>query len=231
MTTLDDRPVTVTAWAARELRTRQPARNTSDVAWAAADVLAAAYVATRNPGLREAAAGFERAARPPWGRVPPRTAAGDALRTAAWCLYRCQRRHFPGTRLLAVLAGLAQALAELRQAQRRRQAQAEAARRAATLIGAPATATTFRPARPAEPARNAARRASGPQARRSRGLQPGRGDSGRNQPGLRLTRSPGCALPSSANSRPTPLCGSPRASPPLAAPPGAPNRHRAPSPL
>jgi hypothetical protein len=160
----------VADWAARELRTRQPSRNTADIAWAAADVLAAAYIATRNPGLRKAAAGFERAARPPWGRIPPRTPAGDALRTAAWCLYRCQRRHSPGTRLLLALAGLARALADLRRAQRRRHAQAEAARRAAAWIQAPGTATTFRPVRPAEPARTAARRAPGPQPRRGRSL-------------------------------------------------------------
>ena len=159
----------VADWAARELRTRQPARATSDIAWAAADVLAAAYTATRNPGLRQAAAGFERAARPPWGRVPPRTPAGDALRTAAWCLYRCQRRHSPGTVLLLALASLARAIAELRQAQRR-QAQAEAALRAARWIEAPATATAFRPPRPEQSVSRAARRAPAPQPRRGRAL-------------------------------------------------------------
>ena len=159
----------VADWAARELRTRQPAARTTDVAWAAADVLTAAYIATRNPGLREAAAGFERAARPPWGRVPPRTSAGDALRTAAWCLYRCQRSHSPGTRLLLALADLARAIAALRETQKRL-AQAEAARRAARWIEAPGTATAFRPQRPAPSVQRAARRASGPQPRRGRSL-------------------------------------------------------------
>jgi len=157
----------VADWAAREIRTRQPARNTTDAAWAAADVLAAAYIATRNPGLREAAAGFERAARPPWGRIPPRTTIGDALRTAAWCLYRCQPRHSPGTLLLDALLSLARAIAALRQAQRRL-AQAEAALAAAKWIRAPATATAFRPQLPAELVNRAARRATAPPPRRGR---------------------------------------------------------------
>ena len=159
----------VADWAAAQIRSRQPGQ-AGDAAWAAADVLAAAYVATRNPGLRQAAAGFERAARPPWGRVPERTGAGDALRTAAWCLYRCQPRHSPGARLLAALARLAGAIAGLRQAQRRL-AQADAARRAAGWIQAPATATAFRPQAPVASMRRAARRAPGPlQPRRGRGL-------------------------------------------------------------
>ena len=153
--------------AAREMRLTRSTARTGDIAQAAAAVLAAAYAATRNPGLRQAAEGFERAARPPWGRVPPRTALGDALRTAAWCLYHCQRRHSPGTVLLTALAGLARALADLRQAQRR-YAQAEAARRAGRWIEAPATATTFRPSRPAESVSRTARRAPFPQPQRRR---------------------------------------------------------------
>jgi hypothetical protein len=89
----------------------------------------------------------------------PRTGAGDALRTAAWCLYRCQPRHSPGTLLLDALLSLARAIAALRQAQRRL-AQAEAALAAAKWIRAPATVTAFRPQRPAGPVNRAARRAT-----------------------------------------------------------------------
>ena len=158
----------VADWAAAQVRASPPGQ-ASDAAWAAADVLAAAYAATRNPGLRQAAAGLERAARPPWGRIPERAGAGDALRTAAWCLYRCQPRHSPGRALLAALARLADAIAALRRAQQHA-AQAEAARRAAEWIRAPGTATAFRPQAPTEAALRAARRASGPQPRRGRGL-------------------------------------------------------------
>lgn len=55
----------------------------SDVAWAAADVLHVAAQASDNPELRKAGDAFDRAARQPYGRIPPRSSAGARLRHAA----------------------------------------------------------------------------------------------------------------------------------------------------
>jgi len=55
----------------------------ADAAWAAADALHAAARATGNRVLRCAADGYDRAARAPHRRVPPRSREGDGLRTAA----------------------------------------------------------------------------------------------------------------------------------------------------
>ncbi|GAA2614228.1 hypothetical protein SMC26_24115 [Actinomadura fulvescens] len=54
-----------------------------DACWAAADILHAAARATGNQHLRRAADAYDRAARMPYGRVPPATPAGNGLRTAA----------------------------------------------------------------------------------------------------------------------------------------------------
>jgi hypothetical protein len=54
-----------------------------DTAWAAADTLYAAAAALGDPGLRQAADVFARAARPPHARIPRPTPAGPA----------CGRRH------------------------------------------------------------------------------------------------------------------------------------------
>ena len=48
----------------------------ADAAWAAADTLHAAARALRSPMLRCAADGYDRAARAPFGRLPPRTRRG-----------------------------------------------------------------------------------------------------------------------------------------------------------
>src|ERR1019366_6201350 len=52
-------------------------------AWATADALHAAASALHSPILRCAAAGYDRAARAPYGRIPRRSQQGDQLRTAA----------------------------------------------------------------------------------------------------------------------------------------------------
>jgi hypothetical protein len=54
-----------------------------DVCWAASDVLHVAAQASGSIHLRRAADAYDRAARPPYGRLPAPTAAGNGLRTAA----------------------------------------------------------------------------------------------------------------------------------------------------
>ena len=147
----------VAGQAARELAAGRPGR--ADIAWAAADLLTAAAAATGNPELGRAADGFGRAARSPWGRTPATSPGGLMLRTAAYLLASCrpggQRSRTAWRALVTALAGLAQAVADLRAAQQR-QLQAAAAREAATRLaartvpdweGMPLTSVTF----PSEP--------------------------------------------------------------------------------
>ena len=79
----------VAADAARQLRASPAAAQSADIAWAAADVLTAAAQATGSPELQQAADGFSRAARASWGRIPPPSPGGAALRTAAYLLAAC----------------------------------------------------------------------------------------------------------------------------------------------
>ena len=146
--------------AARQLRARPAPGQAADIAWAAADVLYAAADATGSAELRRAADGFDRAARAPWGRIPPPSAAGSALRTAAYLMARPvpdrTRRKITRMTLSLALASLAGAVADLRQAQQR-PLQAAAARHAAARLSTvtarpvpgPALGTTFGPAGPA----------------------------------------------------------------------------------
>jgi hypothetical protein len=122
----------VATQAAREIAAGRP--GWTDTAWAAADLLTVAAESTGNPEMLKAADGFARAARPPWGRLPERSPSGMMLRAAA----RMAASLGPSDghtealrRLLMALAGLADALAELRTAQQRL-LQARAAREAAT---------------------------------------------------------------------------------------------------
>ena len=144
--------------AARQLRGRPGPDQAADIAWAAADVLNAAADATGSAELRAAADGFDRAARAPWGRIPPPTAAGSVLRTAAYLLALPvpdrTRRKITRMALAAALAGLASAVADLRQAQQRL-LQAAAARHAAARLAAAAAgpAPARGPARPGPPPR------------------------------------------------------------------------------
>ena len=89
--------------------------------------------------LTTAADTFDRAAREPWGRIPPRSPDGQALRACARSLANLGRvRHGDGVQLLplvAAIADLIDAVAALRTAQHR-DAQADAARRAAATLRA-----------------------------------------------------------------------------------------------
>ena len=87
--------------------------------------------------LRQAADAYDRAARPPYGRIPPPTPAGNRLREAARLLsafaYLTGDRSLTPIVLVTKLAALAEAVAELRESQRHA-AQAAAARAAAERL-------------------------------------------------------------------------------------------------
>ncbi len=103
--------------------------------------------------LREAADSYQRAAREPFGRIPPPTTAGSQLRQAARLM--AAYAHVSGDRtsewaiVIVRLAALAEAVAELRDAQQRA-AQAHAALTAAQQLR---TVRFAPPARPPGPPR------------------------------------------------------------------------------
>jgi hypothetical protein len=105
----------------------------ADAAWAAADTLHVAARALHNPALRLAADSYDRAARARYGRIPPASNEGARLRVAARLLALAgvtSGTSLAMAALIANLAALAIAVAELRAAQQRA-AQAAAARAAA----------------------------------------------------------------------------------------------------
>ncbi len=106
----------------------------ADAAWAASDTLHAAAAALGSRVVREAATAYDRAARLSYGRLPRRTPTGTSLRRAARLLsaagYVGRDRTLVYAGLVTRLAGLAEAVGDLRIAQQHR-AQAGAARRAA----------------------------------------------------------------------------------------------------
>jgi hypothetical protein len=99
---------------------RDPGR-AADAAWAAADALHTAARITSSRALRCAADAYDRAARAPFGRLPPCTSAGNRLRTAARALALIGQPD--GDTCLAALAlignlvALTLAVAEMRQAE------------------------------------------------------------------------------------------------------------------
>ena len=121
----------------------------ADTAWATSDTLHTAAAALGSRILRQAADAYDRAARPPYGRIPPPSPAGNQLRQAARLLsaFACLTgdRSMTSIVLITKLAELAEAVAELRHAQQHA-AQAAAARTAAEQLYAAA-----RPAPPAQP--------------------------------------------------------------------------------
>jgi hypothetical protein len=125
----------------------------ADAAWAASDLLHAAAAALGSDGLRQAADAFDRAARAQHGRIPAPDPAGAGLRQAARLIGACAYLTRDPARtwlvLIARLAALADAVAELREVQQRA-AQAAAARTAARHLHAatrpaPAGRTTAAP--------------------------------------------------------------------------------------
>ena len=124
------------AQLAAEMATARSGR--ADIAYAAADLLAAAAQATGNPELHRAADGLNRAARAPWSRPPVASPPGAMLRTAAYLLAACapvRQRTAARRSLIIALVGLARAVARLRAAQQRK-LQADAARNAAARLAA-----------------------------------------------------------------------------------------------
>jgi hypothetical protein len=121
----------------------------ADAAWATSGTLHTAAAALGSRILRQAADAYDRAARPPYGRIPPPSPAGNQLRHAARLLsaLACLTgdRSMAPIILITRLAALAEAVAELRESQQHA-AQAAAARTAAEHLH-----TAARPAPPAQP--------------------------------------------------------------------------------
>ena len=142
----------------------------ADAAWATSDTLHVAAAVLGSRILRQAADAYDRAARSPYGRIPPPTPAGNRLRQAARLLsafaYLTGERSMAPIVLITRLAALAEAVAELRDSQRNA-AQAAAARTAAEQL--------YAAARPAPPARQHRAPAPPPSSPRSPSpRQPGR---------------------------------------------------------
>jgi len=139
----------------------------ADAAWAASDALHVAASVLGSRTLRRAADSYARAARHGYGRIPRPTLAGNRLRTTARMLALAatadHEDQAAALMLVAKLAELAVAVAELRDAQRHA-AQATAARAAAerlhaatcTMSGRAGPGKTQRPERPQHRARTAA---------------------------------------------------------------------------
>ena len=113
----------------------------TDAAWAAGDTLHAAAAVLGSRTLRQAADAYDRAARSPHGRVPPPSPAGNQLRDAARLMSALACIGGDQTLAPAIfiirLAALAEAVADLRDAQQRAH-QAAAARTAAGHLRADA---------------------------------------------------------------------------------------------
>jgi relaxase-like protein len=113
----------------------------ADAAWAAAGTMHAAAALLGSKVLRRAADAYDRAARPPWARIPPPTTTGTSLRSAARLLSALAMvSGDPVIRpavLVARLAALAEAVARMRESQQRA-AQAASALSAARLLHAAA---------------------------------------------------------------------------------------------
>ena len=126
----------------------------ADAAWAAADTLHVAARALRNPELRRAATSYARAARAGYGRIPPPSPGGAQLRATARLLSLTGQLTGTSTlaaaALIADLAALVLAIAELRAIQQHT-AQATAARHAAAHLH---HCTQPRPAHRPSPARH-----------------------------------------------------------------------------
>jgi hypothetical protein len=195
------------AHAAEHIRNcarRDPGR-AADAAWAAADALHTAARTTNNRALRCAADAYDRAARAPFGRLPPCTSTGNRLRTAARALALMGQpdgdTYLAALALIGNLVTLTLAVAELRQAEQQA-VRAAAARTAAGHLRAAAAdlraqAPSFgqadvrrRPRRwsPADVARHEA--AAPPLLGRAGPAQPAPADTGPAAPGPRRTVRP-----------------------------------------
>ena len=165
----------------------------ADAAWATSGTLHVAAAVLGSRILRQAADAYDRAARPPYGRIPPPSPAGNQLRQAARLLsaFACLTgdRSMTPIVLITRLAALAEAVAELRDAQQHA-AQAAAARAAAERLHAaahPAPPAKPRPAQRADTAAQLAGQSFPPPATRPATAQPGPAPGG---PSLRRPPPP-----------------------------------------
>jgi hypothetical protein len=164
-----------------------------DAAWATSDTLHVAAAMLGSRILRQAADTYDRAARSPYGRIPPPSPVGNRLRQAARLIsafaYLTQDRSMAPILLITKLAALAEAVAELRQSQQHA-AQAAAALRAAEHLHAAACPAP--PPRPAPRASTAAQLAglSFPAPARPAARPPAPGQPGPDPDGPRPPRRP-----------------------------------------
>ena len=167
----------------------------ADVAWATSDTLHVAAAMLGSRILRQAADAYDRAARSPYGRIPPPSPAGNRLRQAARLLsaFACLTgdRSMASIMLITRLAALAEAVAELRGTQQHA-AQAAAARAAAERLYAAAGPAPPAQPRPAQRASTAAQLAglSFPQSTRSAGRPATPGQPGPARGGPSPVRRP-----------------------------------------
>jgi hypothetical protein len=165
----------------------------ADAAWATSGTLHVAAAVLGSRILRQAADAYDRAARPPHGRIPPPSPAGNQLRQAARLLSAFAGltgdRSMTPIVLITRLAALAEAVAELRDAQQHA-AQAAAARAAAERLHAaahPAPPAQPHPAQRADTAAQLAGQSFPPPATRPATAQPGPAPGG---PSLRRPPPP-----------------------------------------
>jgi hypothetical protein len=175
----------------RDLTGTNPAA-AADAAWATSDTLHVAAAMLGSRILREAADAYDRAARSPYGRIPPPSPAGYRLRQAARLIsafaYLTQDRSMAPILLIAKLAALAEAVAELRQSQQHA-VQAAAALRAAERL--------YAATRPAPRASTAAQLAglSFPAPAQPAARPPAPGQPGPDPDGPRSPRRPSTPRP------------------------------------
>jgi hypothetical protein len=171
----------------------------ADAAWAAADTLHAAAAALGSRVLRQAADSYDRAARAPYGRIPAPGQPGNNLRRTARLLSTLPSvADVPRaeTTLLMRFAKLAEAIAELREAQRLA-AQAAAARRAAEQLRAAMPGYVTPPS-----SRRTRVRASVERSRAEFPFPPGTFRPGPSSPGKAESQPGARPVPSQGPSRP-----------------------------
>jgi len=178
----------------RHLARTNPAA-AADAAWATSDTLHVAAAMLGSRILRQAADAYDRAARTPYGRIPPPSPVGNQLRQAARLIsafaYLTQDRSMAPILLITKLAALAEAVAQLRQSQQHA-AQAAAALRAAERLYAVTRPAPAPPPRPAPRASTAAQLAglSFPAPARPVARPPAPGQPGPDPDGPRPPRGP-----------------------------------------
>ena len=171
----------------------------ADAAWAAADTLHAAAAALGSRVLRQAADSYDRAARAPYGRIPAPGQPGNNLRRTARLLATLPSVAdvpLAESTLLMRFAKLAEAIAELREAQRLA-AQAAAARRAAEHLRAAMPGYVTLPSSRRTRARTSAERSQAEFPFPPGTFRPGPGSPGEahSQPGARPVPRQGPSRP------------------------------------